>query len=110
MKKYVLLLGRCLGAYRHSHRFILYFDVHRAHLHPAVLRALARLDIWVCAILGKMTSSESSRELERVPESSEERKRAPGSSRELPRDPDEFQRALESSRELQTAPKIDFLF
>ena len=55
MVVYVRLLGRCLRDFRDTHRFILYFDALRAHLHPTVLRAAANAGLWVCVIPGKLT-------------------------------------------------------
>ena len=55
MVEYVRLLGRSLKDFQSSHRFILYFDALRAHIHPNVLRAASRAGLWVCVIPGKLT-------------------------------------------------------
>ena len=55
MQRYIRLLGRCLRAYRRTHRFIIFFDVFAAHVAPAVLRNFALHDFWVCLIPARMT-------------------------------------------------------
>ena len=55
MQRYVRLLGRCLRAYRRTHRFIVFFDVFAAHIAPALLRNFALHDFWVCLIPARMT-------------------------------------------------------
>ena len=55
MVRYIRLLGRCLHEYRQSYRIILYFDVLKAHVCPAVLRAASAANIWICVIPAKMT-------------------------------------------------------
>ena len=44
MERYMRLLGRCLKDYRQTYRFILYVDVLKAHICPAVLRAASAAD------------------------------------------------------------------
>lgn len=55
MIRYIRLLGRCLHEYRHTYRFILYVDVLKAHICPAVLRAASAANLWICVIPAKMT-------------------------------------------------------
>ena len=55
MTKYVRLLGRSLKEFKASHRFILFVDVHRAHVSPAALRAASAVGLWVCVVPGKLT-------------------------------------------------------
>ena len=55
MARYVRLLAMCLKDFQGTHRFILYVDALRAHISPAVLRAAASVDLWVCVIPGKLT-------------------------------------------------------
>ena len=55
MVRYMQLLGGCLKEYRQTYRFILYVDVLKAHICPAVLRAASAANIWICVVPGKMT-------------------------------------------------------
>ena len=55
MVRYMRLLSRCLHEYRQTHRFILYVDVLKAHICPAVLRAASAANIWICVVPAKMT-------------------------------------------------------
>ena len=55
MLRYMRLLGRCLREYRQTHRFILYVDVLKAHICPAVLRVASAVNIWICVVPAKMT-------------------------------------------------------
>ena len=48
MRRFASLLDRSLRAYRRTHRFILFFDVLKAHISRVTLRALASADFWVC--------------------------------------------------------------
>ena len=55
MLRYIRLLGRCLREYRQTHRIILYVDVLKAHICPAVLRAASAANIWICVVPSRMT-------------------------------------------------------
>ena len=55
MVRYMKLLAKCLREYRHTYRFILYVDVLKAHICPAVLRAASAANIWICVVPAKMT-------------------------------------------------------
>ena len=55
MVRYVRLLAGRLKDFRRTHRFILYVDALRAHINAPVLRAAARVGLWVCVIPGKLT-------------------------------------------------------
>ena len=55
MIRYIRLLGRCLHEYRQTYRFILYVDVLKSHICPAVLRAASAANLWICVVPAKMT-------------------------------------------------------
>ena len=55
MKRYLRLLGSCLRDYHPTHRFILYLDAHKVHIHPETLRVASQVDLWICVIPRMMT-------------------------------------------------------